>query len=63
MKRIESLTRDDIIARKKTARRERARLSFGEKVAIIERMRDALAPFAALRAKRRQARAADSSAG
>jgi hypothetical protein len=54
MKRIEDLTRDDILARKKEGRHELARLSFGEKVLIVERMREELAPFSAMRAKRRE---------
>ncbi len=56
MKRIEELTRDDILARKAEARHERARMSFGEKVLIVERMRVELAPFSALRARRQRSR-------
>jgi len=54
MKRIEDLSRDDILARKKEGRRELACLSFGEKVRIVERMREELAPFSAMRAKRQK---------
>lgn len=54
MKRIEDLTRDDIVARKKEGRHELARLSFGKKVLIVERMREELAPFRAMRTKRRE---------
>ena len=53
VKRIEDLTRDDILARKKEGRHELARLSFGKKVLIVERMREELAPFRAMRSKRR----------
>jgi hypothetical protein len=35
----------DILARKAEGRREIARLSFGEKIALVERMRERLAPF------------------
>ncbi len=58
MKRIEDLTRDDILTRKKEGRHELARLSFGKKVLIVERMREELAPFCAMRAKRRENAAA-----
>jgi hypothetical protein len=60
MKRIEDLTRDDIIARKAEARRDRARLSFGEKILVVERMREALAPFSARRERRRSTKPAGS---
>jgi hypothetical protein len=36
MKRIEDLTRDDILVRKKEGRHELASLSFGKKVLIVE---------------------------
>lgn len=58
VKRIEDLTRDDILARKKEGRHELARLSFGKKVLIVERMREELAPFRAMRTKRREDAAA-----
>lgn len=45
MRRIEDLTRDDILARKKEGRHELARLPFGKKVLIVERMREELARF------------------
>jgi len=63
MKRIEDLTRDDIIARKAEARRDRARLSFGVKVLIVERMREALAPFSARRERRCSEKVAGSPSG
>ena len=56
MKQIADLTLPDIIARKKSARRDRARLSFGEKVLILEKMREGFAPFRARRLKRQQNR-------
>jgi hypothetical protein len=56
MKQIADLTLPDIIARKKSARRDRARLSFGEKVLIVEKMREGFAPFKARRLKRQQHR-------
>ena len=46
----------DIYARKVEARRERARLSFGEKIARMEALRDRLAPFKKLREEWRAAR-------
>jgi len=54
MKRVEDLTRDDILARKKTGRHDLASLSFGKKVLIVEWMREELAPFIAMRTKRRE---------
>jgi hypothetical protein len=50
-----TFTLDDIVARKQEARSARARMSFAEKVAIVERMREALAPFNAVRLRRQQA--------
>jgi hypothetical protein len=52
-----TFTLDDIIARKLEARRQRSRMSFAEKVAIVERMREALAPFNAVRLRLQQAMA------
>jgi len=49
MKRLEDMTILDIVARKEQARKERARLSFGEKVLIVEAMRERLAPFKKIR--------------
>lgn len=49
MKSPEHLTREDILARKAAGRKKLAALSFGEKVAIVEAMRDRLAPFHAIR--------------
>ena len=43
----------DILARKAEARKERAKLSFAEKIAIIERMRERDAPFRKVREERR----------
>jgi hypothetical protein len=51
-----SFTLAAILARKSAARQEKARLSFAEKVAIVERMRRDLAPFNARRERRQQAR-------
>jgi hypothetical protein len=42
----------DIFARKAEARRERAKLSFAEKIAIIELMRERDAPFKKVRERR-----------
>ena len=47
------LTFDAIMARKETARRELARLPFAEKILIVERMREGLAPFSAFRRRPR----------
>jgi hypothetical protein len=46
----------DILARKAEARRERSRRSFGEKIAIIEALRERLAPFKHAREQRIAAR-------
>jgi hypothetical protein len=45
-----------ILACKSEARKDKARLSFAEKIAIVERMRQDLAPFNARREKRQQAK-------
>jgi hypothetical protein len=42
----------DILARKKAGRREIRRRSFGEKIAIVEAMRDRLAPLKRIRQER-----------
>ena len=42
----------DILARKTGGRRERARLSFGEKLEILDRLRDDVAPMVAAREAR-----------
>jgi len=46
----------DILARKKAGRRNIARLSFGEKIALVEALRERLAPFKRDRETRRVAR-------
>lgn len=56
MKQIADLTLQDILVRKAEARRELACLSFGQKVLIVEQMRERLAPFNAMRRKRQQAK-------
>ena len=43
----------DIFARKAEARKEKAKLSFAEKIAIIEAMRERDAPFRKARERRR----------
>jgi hypothetical protein len=53
MKQIADMTIEDIIARKTEARTERARLSFGQKVQIAEAMRERLAPFNAMRERKK----------
>ena len=53
-KQIADLTLQDILVRKSEARRDLARMSFGQKAAIVEQMRERLAPFNALRRKRQQ---------
>jgi putative heme iron utilization protein len=55
MKKIDEMTIEDIIMRKNEARSELARLSFGQKVRIVEEMRKRLAPFKAIRAQRQKA--------
>jgi hypothetical protein len=48
----------DLIARKAMGRIEIKRLTFGQKIELMEALRERLAPFKALReARRRQARA------
>jgi hypothetical protein len=42
----------DILARKKGARREISRRSFGEKIAMVEAMRERLAPLKRIRQER-----------
>jgi hypothetical protein len=42
----------DILARKAEGRREIAGFSFGEKIAMVERMRERLAPFKKAREQR-----------
>jgi hypothetical protein len=46
----------DLIARKAMGRIEIKRLSFGEKIELMEALRRRLAPFKALRKARQQAR-------
>lgn len=43
----------DILARKAEARKERAELSFADKIAIVERLRERVAPFRRARDERR----------
>jgi hypothetical protein len=47
----------DILARKAEGRRETAAKSFGEKIAMVERLRERLAPFKRAREQRREAKA------
>jgi len=47
----------DILARKREGRRANARLSFGEKIARIEAMRESLVPLKRARDARRAAQA------
>ena len=49
MKRLEDMNILDIVARKERARSERAQLSFGQKILIVEAMRERLAPFKKIR--------------
>ena len=44
----------DILARKATGRRQRAALSFAEKLAILDAMRDRVAPITRARESRRK---------
>ncbi|MFK3780861.1 hypothetical protein [Agrobacterium sp. NPDC089420] len=46
-----NFTLNEILTRKAEARRVRAGLSFAEKVRIVEKMRERLAPFKAIRNK------------
>ena len=48
----------DVLARKAEGRRDIARRSFGEKVAMMEALRERLAPFKRERERRRAAREA-----
>jgi hypothetical protein len=48
----------DVLAHKSEGRRENARLSFGEKIARIEAMRERLAPLKRSREARRAAQSA-----
>jgi hypothetical protein len=47
----------DLIARKEVGRLNIKRLSFGQKIELMEELRHRLAPFRALRQARQQARA------
>lgn len=47
----------DILARKEEGRREINRRTFGEKIAMVEAMRERLAPLKRIREKRRLNRA------
>jgi hypothetical protein len=42
----------DILARKAEGRRNRSKLSFGEKIAVVEALRERLAPFKRAREQR-----------
>ncbi|RDL50635.1 hypothetical protein BLJAPNOD_01758 [Ensifer sp. M14] len=53
--RPEDLTLAEILVRKAEARRELSRLSFGEKVRIVEGMRERLAAFNRIRERRKAA--------
>ena len=44
----------DILARKEEGRREIAKRSFGEKLAMVEALRERLAPFKRLREQRKR---------
>jgi hypothetical protein len=46
----------DVLARKKAGRRNLARLSFGEKIALVEALRERLAPLKRAREAKRVAR-------
>jgi hypothetical protein len=46
----------DLIARKAVGRVEIRRLTFGQKIELMEALRERLAPFKALREQRRQIR-------
>jgi hypothetical protein len=48
----------DILERKASARRENARRPYGEKLDIVEAMRDRIAPFKKAREERRQSKSA-----
>jgi hypothetical protein len=47
----------DVLARKAEARNERAKLSFAEKIAIVEAMRERAAPFRKAREQQRSMQA------
>lgn len=53
----------DILARKEAGRRDLARLSFGEKIARIEALRERLAPFKRAREMRRATENPDRQSG
>jgi len=44
----------DILARKEARRREIRRLTFGEKIAMVEKMRERLAPLKRMREEQRE---------
>lgn len=46
----------DILARKEAGRRDLARLSFGEKIALVEALRERLAPLKRAREAKRVAK-------
>jgi hypothetical protein len=46
----------DILARKEAGRRNLARLSFGEKIALVEALRERLAPLKRAREAKRNAK-------
>jgi hypothetical protein len=58
MKRPKAIYPDisDILRRKAEGRRDIARRTFGEKIAMMEALRERLAPFKQLRERRRAAR-------
>jgi hypothetical protein len=53
----------DILARKAEGRREIAVRSFGEKIAMVERLRERLASFKRARERRREAKASGAAVG
>jgi hypothetical protein len=53
----------DILARKAAGRRQSAMLSFGEKIALVEALRERVEPLRRLRESRRDAERDDTSAG
>jgi hypothetical protein len=56
MKQVDYPDISDILARKKERRRELSRRSFGEKIAMVEMMRERLAPLKRMREERRAKR-------
>jgi hypothetical protein len=50
----------DILARKKEGRRKISRRSFGEKIAMVERMRERLAPLKRMREERKKRKSRES---